>query len=1024
MAEGQRTLRVVIVGNAASAQRALRAVAGDAGTLERRSRTLGGGFAALGTRLAAFGRTAALGLGVATGAAAVWGIKTAANMEQAQIAFTTMLGSAKKATDFLAKLEQFAIKTPFSTEDVIQYSQSLLAMGFDAKDILPTLTDVGDAVSGLGGGSEKLQRVLIAMGQIKAKGKVMATEMLQLTENGIPAWQMLADSMHKTIPEVMKLSEKGALKADDAIAALQEGMRKRFGGMMKNQATTVAGMWSTLKDTTQVALGNIMKAFFPLIKTVLPMVTKGASKLAQVLPPIFQRAGAAIGPFVSTLRDLFGSKVMPVLRAVGDYVNGTLVPMMRDNFQRIQPVVMSLADVIRKNILPAFKTIGAGLLPVVTTIVSVFETKIIPAVVGFIAAIMPSINRFAGFIKGTVAPLLVWAFQQAQPVLVKFGNVFTTVFQAIAAIINVLTPVIAFLWKYLLGPVVISTLKGLWSGIIGVISGALSIIQGIANIFLGIFTGNWSKAWTGIKQIFSGIWQVIVGAFKIWIFGKIFGIMRGGIVRIASLWRAGWTGIRSVFTGIIGFIRGGVSGWVSGIEGILARGVSFFRSVWSLGWNGIKTTVQVNGRFILSAVRTIPARILGFFRGLPGKLLQIGKDIVAGLVNGIKSQAGAVLGAAKSLVDNIPGPIKKLMGIHSPSRVMADIGTWITRGLVVGMLAGSKSVLKTSNKLHDLVTKAFRAGGIKRSRADDLHAYISKENKKLMKLAKDREKVAAQLKTAQKKLDDLKKSRSAMASSVAEKARDFGSFVNSFSTDEGADNSPSSILARMRQKLQTIIKFRQNLATLHKRGFSNGIINEIAQAGPEQGSAMAAALMNASSADMKAINSTYSQINKQSTALGQKVAADYYKAGIDSAQGLVNGLKKKESEITKAIKKIAQGMVKTLRKELGIKSPSRVFRGEGVWVGKGMALGVDDSQKDVQAAVNRLAGTRPTNSLANRTAAAYGPSTGHHGITPPQITVNVSGHVTTEQNLAKAIAATVRDEIVRTGKRNGGRTGL
>jgi tape measure domain-containing protein len=977
---------------------------------------------ALGGRLMQFGKTAALGFGVAAGAAVIWGTKTAVQMENAQVGFTTMLGSAKKATDFLQKLQQFAIVTPFSSQDVIKYSQSMMAMGFKAKEVIPTLQDAGDAVAALGGEPERLQRVLLALGQIKAKGRVMGQEMLQLTENGVRGWQYLADYLHKSVPETMKLGEKGLISADTAMKALRKGMHKDFGGMMKEQANSVSGMWSTLKDTAQIALGKMMTAFFPLIKQVLPKITTGVQGLASVMVPAFQHAGSVIGPLADKIRGVFGGTVMPVMRRVSDYVSGTLMPKMRENIAQLMPVIMRLVGIFRADVLPALMMVGRAVIPVFKQIVAVIQGVIIPAVISLISTIMPQISRFAGFIKGTVAPLLVWAFKQAQPVITQFGQVFATVAQAIGAAINFLGPILAILWKFL-GPIVIDTLKGLWSGIIGVISGTLTIIQGIANVFIGIFTGNWSKAWLGVKQILVGVWNFIVGAIKVWIYGSLLSAVRGGVLRIATFWRAGWSGIRSVFTGIISFIRGGVSTWSSAISGIIGRGMSLIRGLWSRGWSGLRTTVSSMTSRIATVARSIPGKITTAFRSLPGKLVQIGKDIIAGLVRGIKNSLGTVLGAAKSIVDHIPGPIRHAMGIKSPSRVMADIGKWIVRGLVVGMLGGSKSVEKTSNKLHDLVTKAFRAGGISKARASSLQKYISKENRKLMTLAKDREKVAAKLKSAQTKLADLQKAKSDMASSVSSKAREFGAFTNAFSTDDGADNSPSAILSRLRGRLNAIVKFRQNLATLHKRGFGNGIINEIAQAGPEQGGPMAAALLNSSGADVKAINSVYAQIGKQSDALGAKVAGDYYNSGIHAAQGLVNGLKSKESALTKAIENLAKKMVKTLRKELGIHSPSRVFRTQGVWVGRGLALGVDDTAEDVQAAVNRLAATRPANRLA-RSAVEAASVSGGRAASQPIVHVHVAGNVTAEQNLAKAIAGAVRDEIVRTGKRNGGRTGL
>ncbi|MFI8237606.1 tape measure protein [Streptomyces sp. NPDC085866] len=1024
MAGDQRTLRVVIVGNASQAQRALRDLGRDADNLGRRAGGLGGVFGGLGSRLAAFGATAAAGFGMAAGAAAVWGIKTASNMEQAQIAFTTMLGSAKKATDFLAQLKNFAIKTPFATEDVIKYSQSLMAMGFSAKDVIPILTHAGDAVAGLGGSPEKLQRVLLAIGQIKAKGKVMAGEMLQLTENGIAGWQMIADHLHKTVPEVMKMSEKGAISADTAIAGLMSGMDKRFGGMMKNQSTTVAGMWSTLKDTAQLALGDMMKAFFPLIKGVLPKITSGAQAFSKAAVPAFQRIGAAVGPVVAALKAGFQGNVMPVLQQVGTFVRTSIIPAFQQIAANAIPIFGMIGGFIRGSLIPLFKDLIRIALPVWQTIATTVSGTVMPALRNLVATVMPYFQQFVSFLRTQIVPVLQGMFKQAQPVIQKFGAVLSTVFQGIGVAVKVLAPILAFLWKFL-GPIVISTLQGLWSGILGVITGALDVIQGVVNVFIGIFTGNWSKAWGGIKSIFVGIWEFIVGAFKVYIFGRVFSILRGGLAKIAGLWRAGWTGIRAVFTGIVNFIKGGVSGWVGGIGRIISGGISRVRSVWSGGWSAIRTTVSEYGGRILSYVRGLPGKISGFFRGLPGKLAEIGKNIIQGLIRGIKGAWGAVTGVVSSLVDKIPGPIRKMLGIHSPSRVMAEIGKFITQGLVVGMLKGSKGVERTAKRLHELITKAFKAGKISKSHAKSLHDYLHKEDTKLYHLAKQREKIADQLKRAQDKLDGLKKAKKDMASNVASKARDYASFMGAYDSTEFADNSASAMLARLKKKLHGIINFRKNLQTLSKRGFGRGIIAQIAGAGPDEGGQMAEALLNANAGQIKDFNSTYNAINDQSSKLGKFVSGNYYDAGIHAAQGLVKGLKKKESAITKAIKHIAEQMVKTLKKQLGIKSPSRVFMGLGGFTTAGFAKGIRSGHGDVQRAVDELAGTRPSGRLARRSlahsaafraAVAGGPA--------PNVYVTVQGNVTAEKNLAKAIAVTVRDEIVRNGKRNGGRTGL
>ena len=66
-------------------------------------------------------------------------VTLADNLEQANIAFTTMLGSEEKAIAMLQDLSEFARKTPFELTDVRQNAKQLLAMGVSAENIIPTL---------------------------------------------------------------------------------------------------------------------------------------------------------------------------------------------------------------------------------------------------------------------------------------------------------------------------------------------------------------------------------------------------------------------------------------------------------------------------------------------------------------------------------------------------------------------------------------------------------------------------------------------------------------------------------------------------------------------------------------------------------------------------------------------------------------------------------------------------------------------------------------------------------------------
>lgn len=206
------------------------------------SRKFATGVAALGA--------AALGTGIA-------GVKMAGDWEQNEIAFTTMLGSAEKARQFLGELSDFAERTPFELPGLVDASKKLLAFGFEAENIIPMVTAVGDAVAGLGGGADTIDRVTLALGQMQAKGKVSAQEMMQLAENGIPAWQYLADAIGVSIPEAMKMAEKGAITASQGINGVLAGMSRDFGGLMEQQATTINGLFSTAGDTISTILREL-----------------------------------------------------------------------------------------------------------------------------------------------------------------------------------------------------------------------------------------------------------------------------------------------------------------------------------------------------------------------------------------------------------------------------------------------------------------------------------------------------------------------------------------------------------------------------------------------------------------------------------------------------------------------------------------------------------------------------------------------------------------------------------------------
>ena len=202
-------------------------------------------------------------------------VQAAAQMRQYEIAFQTMLKSAEAGTQMLRDLQQFAAETPFDVPGVVSAGQQLMAFGFKAEEIIPMLTNLGDAASGLGLGTEGVSRLAYALGQMQTSGKLNAQDMMQLTSAGISAWDMLAQAAGKTVAEMKDLCSKGAIDSKAAVQTIIAGMNDQFGGMMAKTSGEVAGLLANIKETagnTSAAVGKYLTEAFN-IKGILKDVS-------------------------------------------------------------------------------------------------------------------------------------------------------------------------------------------------------------------------------------------------------------------------------------------------------------------------------------------------------------------------------------------------------------------------------------------------------------------------------------------------------------------------------------------------------------------------------------------------------------------------------------------------------------------------------------------------------------------------------------------------------------------------------
>ncbi|MFI8299984.1 phage tail tape measure protein [Streptomyces nigra] len=387
--------------------------------------------------------------------------------------------------------------------------------------------------------------------------------------------------------------------------------------------------------------------------------------------------------------------------------------------------------------------------------------------------------------------------------------------------------------------------------------------------------------------------------------------------------------------------------WLSGLPGRAASAISGLGSAIvaraNSAWQSFRDASVKKATDFIGWVKGLPGRISSGIGSLGSLLVTKGTQVVQGLWSGIKSMGGWIrdklIGWAKSM---IPGPIAKALGIASPSKVTKAQGRWIARGLVDGLTGSTKQVKAAAYKLTDIVKDAL-SGKKERSALKK----INKGANSLVFLAGWDAKVASQLKDARKKVEDLKKSRDKLAADVKKNVLDDADVTKQ--DTGGWPQTAETILAGLRQDTLAATEFAKNLAALRKKGVSADLIAQIAQAGVTGGSSAAAALANATSSQVKQINAQQKMLVGAANSAGSTAGTAMYGAGIQAAQGLVKGLVSHQKYIEQTMLRIAKGMSKSIRKALGIKSPSKVMARVGAFTAQGLVKGMDGER----AAVNR-----------------------------------------------------------------------
>ncbi len=185
-----------------------------------------------------------------------------AQFELQRISLGAIIQDQERANALFSEIKSFALKSPVSILDMTKYTKQLAAYKIETDELFETTKKLTDVSVGL---SVSLDRVILAYGQVRARGALYSSEIRQFTEMGVPIVEELAAKLTKmngqlvTSAQVLKMVEKGAISFE-LVKEVFDDMTEAGGifyNMQEKQGNTLFGLWQKLGDAASVMYDEI-----------------------------------------------------------------------------------------------------------------------------------------------------------------------------------------------------------------------------------------------------------------------------------------------------------------------------------------------------------------------------------------------------------------------------------------------------------------------------------------------------------------------------------------------------------------------------------------------------------------------------------------------------------------------------------------------------------------------------------------------------------------------------------------------
>ncbi|HYE70404.1 MAG TPA: tape measure protein [Aquabacterium sp.] len=557
-------------------------------------------------------------------------ISAAATMEQAEVAFSTMLQSETKGLQMVKDLIQFAAATPLTTPEVTAAARTLLQFGVEGERVIDTLRMLGDAA---GGDSQRFQSMALAFGQMSAAGRLMGQDLLQMINAGFNPLQEMSRTTGKSMAVLKKEMEDGKISSAMVTAAFRSATSQggRFFQMMEKQSQTVTGLWSTMRDNVSifmVTLGNmIIKQLH--VKDAIQAVSSAAGKfgdwikslgptaqrtllavtlIASGLGPLLIVLGA-VGPAVLAGFGILTTVVLPIVAVVAALTAGVWLYVksvggVGPAWERVKAIAVNAWNAIKSAALAAWGwlqgswgTIWSWLAPLFAgAAIEIMGTFML--VQGAVGLAVAAFQRLREVMTGEkVSAIKPWI----DAILTLIGRVGMAVLitKGFMAVLGLLKGVLSALGVTQL---VVSAATTAWWAITMAVKVAMAFLGAvIASVSAAMLVANGVNVlWNATLAVTYGLLAVAMVAGAIALAGAIYGLYRAGQVLMETLGNLATTNVGTHLSGvfnewkailgdIIGqLMSGDFSGAWERMQSAGALAFSQVKDMWPSLWTFIK----------------------------------------------------------------------------------------------------------------------------------------------------------------------------------------------------------------------------------------------------------------------------------------------------------------------------------------------------------------------------------------------------------------------------------------------------